>query len=159
MHTSANINSEIAFEIMSTSVDSGISISQIIKMLIITAEKQIKHNSVNNRLVEYQNNGNSDYTKLDYYVNNEFADTLCNLRFSNRISISKIICASFILFWDHILCEIYGNHDHKQDRIEYYNLILRNYELKKLYNINVYNYFLKRLNFNFTYNIRTAKLE
>ena len=126
-NTSANIVLEFANEINELSIATGVSKSNIVLKLLKYILKRINTIQVQDILTEYQRGEGIQYKKIDYVPSTDLINELGHFRWVYRISISKLICASFILFWDDIVAQCYEI-ENKNDRVKLWDNILRNYE-------------------------------
>lgn len=145
MNTSINLHFMIAQEISIEAEKRNLSQSEITKKLIskISNFKNLKQ--VEKTLIEYQDRVSrvdecgdkiSAYEKVHYCPDEDMIDYCKWLRFTHRISLSKLVAASFLFFWEEILDEISGNHNIKDN----YEEIIRYFDQLK-------EYFLERLNY------------
>lgn len=146
MNTSINLYNTVADEITLLSEESGLSESEIVRRLISKIKKFKSMDQIKGVLVEYQDRfvsidekGNkiSLYEKVHYCPNECMVDYTKLLRFKYRISISKLVFASFLFFWEEIINEIYGTVP-EEKIISYEKIVIEMHVIKK--------YFIKRLN-------------
>lgn len=139
MNTSIYLHESISIEISKISEQSNISKSKLVRMLIKKIKNFNSINDINGALIEYQDKYSGDSEIVHYVSDPQMSDFTNRLRFRCRISLSKLVCASFLFFWDQILDEIFGNEEIKEDFIISYE--------KKIEKFNfLVEYFIKRLN-------------
>lgn len=116
-NTSINLHWKIVFEIDELAQASGISKSEIIRKLIEKIEKFYGLEKSGGKLVEYQErlskfdeNGEMivTYEKVHFSIDENMIDYTKLLRFNYRISLSKLVAASFFSFWEEIVEEVLG---------------------------------------------------
>ena len=157
-NTSANIVLVFANEIIELSNSTGVSRSNIVIKLLRVILGHIESDQVQNVLTEYQRIEGVLYKKVDYVPDDILINKLGRVRWEYRISISKLIGASFLLFWDVVVAECYGVKT-ENEKISLWDNVLSNYE--QIINKFRILYFClgKRLNIIVIYNIQTKKLE
>lgn len=158
MNTSISVNSDIFKFISEFSDNYNISRSVIVKTLLITIIGKIHAGKVKFRLTEYSDNFSCSKSKILHYSISEVLYVLSvQTRIDLRISVSKLVCASFLLFWDIVVAELLGKEE-KQDKIEIWNMFLDSYEEFMKNSVSLYFYFAKRLKINLLFEIKTSKI-
>lgn len=132
MNTSINLPLSITNEIRYASKKSGISQSKLTILLIEKIKYFSSIKEIKGILVEYQdryNNNSCFYDKMHFYPNSSIIDFTKMLRFKFRISLSKLVCAAFLFFWDSILKDLFEENKKAYDNYEkildfFHNLII-----------------------------------
>lgn len=149
-NTSVSVKYEI-FEILKEFCNSyEVSRSKIIRKLLKKGLKKIDSIAVDSILVEYQERTGIKCRIMHYSVDPYLCKNLSKVRDRYRISISKILCASFFLFWESIVEEITG--ENISDKFNSYEKILKN-------SIPLIIYFGERLGFEVKTILKKIKLE
>lgn len=148
MNTSVNLYYSINNEIENISVNSGISKSKLVIMLIGKIKNFNSMDELNSALIEYQARIEKDeedgvkcsaYDRVHYAPQKDLVDYTKLLRYKYRISLSKLVCASFLFFWQDILKEIFGDKKEIEKELNNYEEIIDHLSVMK-------KYFVKRLN-------------
>lgn len=137
-NTSVSVQCNISAVISNFSDEYSISRSEIIRRLLKKGLKRIKSISIDNRLIEYQEEEDEKCKIMHFSVDAYLKKNLSYTRDKYRISVSKILCAAFLFFWDELIEEILGN-------IE--DVDLSNYEEIFSNSLQIMNYFITRLGF------------
>lgn len=149
MNTSINLHYSIEKQICEISFDTGISKSEVVMVLISKIRNFKSMQKIQGVLMEYQdrierydNSGEkiSAYKRVHFCPDSDMVQFAKVLRFDYGISLSKLVAASFLFFWEDILKEIYGSEECLKE-------ILNNYEKIKKYFKKLIQYFVERLNF------------
>lgn len=117
MNTSVNLHYSINKEISELAKNVSMSKSEIVCLLIEKIQNFNFSQEINGALVEYQDRillynekGEkvSAYKKVHFCPDRSLVDFTSSVRFKYRISLSKLVAASFFFFWEQIVKEILG---------------------------------------------------
>lgn len=144
MNTSVNLHVSIIQEITNISSRSGISKSKITLLLINKIKLFSSCKELTGVLTEYQDkiscNKSVAYDKVHFYPDDSIVDFTKMLRFRYRISLSKLVCAAFLFFWEQILEEIFGKNNIPENFFNNYEKTINKFKKLRYY-------FIERLNY------------
>lgn len=106
MNTSLSVYYNVYFEVIEFCNSSNISRSKIVRNLLKMALKRINADKIDTILVEYQDSVDEKCEILHFSVDEELCKKLGHFRDRFRISISKVFCAAFLLYWKQLIKEI-----------------------------------------------------
>lgn len=149
MNTSINLHQILSSEISFISKKAGISKSELVRKLILKINKFDSLKETKSALVEYQERLKifddfgeliSAYKRVHFCPDGDMIDYCHKLRFLYRISLSKLVAASFLFFWDEILEEIFSENEFEKRIKNSYERVIGCFD-------NLIEYFTERLNY------------
>lgn len=146
MNTSISLHFFIENEISNLSIKSGVSKSEIVKVLISLIDKFNSIEEVEGVLVEYQShvafrdlseNRKLMYEIVHFHTDSKMISFTKKMRYLYGISLSKLVTASFLFFWRDVVRRCLGVIDEK---------LSDNYEKITTFFYTLKEYFKERLN-------------